>query len=64
MIALSTDEFSMGKDKRSFYDYETRKEMLEAILECGFVISEDFWEQKVDDVKRYGIDVVVPGNKR
>ena len=61
VVALSTDEFNAGKGKKSFYDYETRKEMLEAIRYVDLVIPEDCWEQKIDDVKQYGIDVVVMG---
>ena len=61
VVALSTDEFNAGKGKKSFYDYATRKEMLEAIRYVDLVIPEDTWEQKIDDVKKYGIDVVVMG---
>ena len=34
IVALSTDEFNAVKGKKSFYPYETRKEMLEAIRLC------------------------------
>lgn len=61
VVALSTDEFNAGKGKKSFYPYEVRKEMLEAIRYVDLVIPENTWEQKVDDIKRYGIDVVVMG---
>ena len=61
VVALSTDEFNAGKGKKSFYDYATRKEMLEAIRYVDLVIPEDTWEQKIADVKQYGIDVVVMG---
>ena len=61
VVALSTDEFNAGKGKASFYPYEVRKEMLEAIRYVDLVIPERCWEQKLDDVKRYNIDVVVMG---
>ena len=61
VVALSTDEFNAGKGKKSFYPYEVRREMLEAIRYVDLVIPEYSWEQKIDDVKRYGIDVVVMG---
>lgn len=61
VVALSTDEFNAGKGKTSFYDYETRKEMLEAIRYVDLVIPEKSWEQKIDDVQKYGIDTVVMG---
>jgi len=61
VVALSTDEFNAGKGKASFYPYETRREMLEAIRYVDLVIPEESWEQKIDDVKKYDIDVVVMG---
>ncbi len=61
VVALSTDEFNAGKGKKSFYPYEVRREMLEAIRYVDLVIPEYSWEQKVDDIKKYGIDVVVMG---
>lgn len=61
IVALSTDEFNAGKGKTSFYDYETRKEMLEAIRYVDLVIPEHNWGQKALDVKEYKVDVVVMG---
>ena len=61
VVALSTDEFNALKGKKSFYDYATRKEMLEAIRYVDLVIPEENWEQKVQDVKDYHIDTVVMG---
>lgn len=61
IVALSTDEFNAGKGKTSFYSYGVRKEMLEAIRYVDLVIPEQNWEQKLDDVKEYDVDVVVMG---
>lgn len=61
VVALSTDEFNAGKGKKSFYSYDVRREMLEAMRDVDLVIPERSWEQKIDDVKRYEIDVVVMG---
>ena len=61
IVALSTDEFNASKGKTSFYDYETRREMLEAIRYGDLVIPERCWEQKIDDVKDYHVDTVVMG---
>ena len=36
--------------------------MLEAIRYVDLVIPEDNWEQKIDDVKTYHVDVVVMGS--
>lgn len=61
IVALSSDEFNKGKGKSSFYPYETRKEMLEAIRYVDLVIPENSWDQKIQDVKDYKVDVVVMG---
>ena len=61
VVALSSDEFNAGKGKKSFYPYEVRREMLESIRYVDLVIPENSWEQKLDDVRDYDIDVVVMG---
>ncbi|MDO5491809.1 MAG: adenylyltransferase/cytidyltransferase family protein, partial [Bacillota bacterium] len=61
IVAISTDEFNAGKGKKAYHNYETRKEMLEAIRYVDLVIPEENWEQKIDDVKNYHVDVVVMG---
>jgi glycerol-3-phosphate cytidylyltransferase len=61
VVALSTDDFNALKDKESYHDYDTRKEMLESIRYVDLVIPEETWEQKLDDVKTYHIDIVVMG---
>ena len=62
IVALSTDEFNDLKGKRSYHDYETRKKMLESIRYVDLVIPENNWEQKIDDVKLFKVDVVVMGS--
>lgn len=62
IVAVSTDEFNIKKHKKSYHDYKTRKEMLEAIRYVDLVIPEDTWEQKIDDVKKYHVDIVVMGS--
>ena len=62
VVALSTDEFNAGKGKKAYHNYETRKEMLESIRFVDLVIPEKNWEQKVQDVLDYKVDVVVMGS--
>ena len=52
----------LQKGKKAFHNYETRKMMLEAIRYVDLVIPEENWEQKLDDVKKYYVDVVVMGS--
>lgn len=61
IVALSTDEFNEIKGKKAYHNYETRKKMLEAIRYVDLVIPENSWDQKVDDVKKYYVDVTVMG---
>ncbi len=61
IVAISTDEFNAGKGKKAYHNYETRKEMLEAVRYVDLVIPEETWEQKIDDVKKYDVDIVVMG---
>lgn len=62
IVAVSTDKFNDIKGKKAYHDYETRKKMLEAIRYVDLVIPEKTWEQKLDDVKEYKVDVVVMGS--
>jgi len=62
IVAISTDEFNAIKGKKAYHNYETRREMLEAVRYVDLVIPEENWEQKIDDVKNYFVDVVVMGS--
>ena len=62
IVALSSDEFNASKGKSSFYSYEMRKEMLEALRCVDEVIPENSWEQKAEDVRAHKVDIVVMGS--
>ena len=62
VVAVSTDEFNASKGKKAYHDYALRKEIVESIRYVDLVIPETSWDQKIDDVKRYEIDVVVMGD--
>ena len=63
IVALSTDEFNWNmKGKKSYFTYEERKAMLEAIRYVDLVVPEENWEQKNTDVEKYGADVFVMGD--
>lgn len=62
VVAASTDEFNEIKGKKAYHNYETRKEMLEAIRYVDLVIPEQNWEQKLQDIRDYKIDIVVMGS--
>lgn len=62
VVGLSTDAFNSVKNKKSFYSYEERKLVLEAVRYVDLVIPESNWEQKADDIRKQGIDVLVMGD--
>ncbi len=59
IVALSTDEFNKIKGKKAYNDFKTRKEMLEAIRYVDLVIPENSWTQKIEDIKKYKVDITV-----
>jgi choline-phosphate cytidylyltransferase/glycerol-3-phosphate cytidylyltransferase len=61
VVAASTEEFNAGKGKKTYHDFETRKNMLEAVRYVDLVIPEQSWDQKIGDVQKYEIDAVVMG---
>ncbi len=62
IVAVSTDEFNEIKGKSCIYPYEHRAKIVAAIKYVDQVIPEKNWEQKIDDVKKYKIDVFVMGD--
>lgn len=63
IVALSTDEFnSIEKNKVTYFTYEERKRLLEAIRYVDLVIPEENWEQKITDVQEYRVDTFVIGD--
>lgn len=62
IVGVSTDEFNAIKGKKSYYSYEDRKMIVEAIRYVDLVIPEENWEQKPEDIQKYNVDVMVMGN--
>ena len=63
IVALSTDEFNWNsKQKKCYFTYEKRKQLLEAIRYVDLVIPEENWEQKKTDVQLYQVDTFVIGD--
>ena len=63
IVALSTDEFNQKqKQKKCYFSYEQRKQLLEAIRYVDLVIPEENWEQKVSDVREFRVDTFVMGS--
>lgn len=62
IVVVSSDEFNAIKGKKSYYSFEDRKKILEAIRYVDEVLPEYTWEQKVDDVVNNQVDVFVMGD--
>jgi len=63
IVVLSTDRFNTEeKNKKCYFNYEIRKQLLEAIRYVDLVIPEDNWEQKINDIITYKADVFVMGD--
>ena len=61
-VACSTDKFNSIKGKKCIFPYEERKEILESCSFVDRVIPENNWEQKIEDIEKYNIDLFVMGS--
>lgn len=62
IVALSTNEFNEQKGKTCYFSYEERKQLVESIRYVDLVIPEKCWEQKIDDIKEFKVDIFVMGD--
>ena len=62
IVGLSTDEFNNSKGKKALLNYSERKSYLEAINYIDLVIPEKNWEQKLEDIEKYDIDIFTMGD--
>ncbi|GBG95720.1 glycerol-3-phosphate cytidylyltransferase [Ligilactobacillus salitolerans] len=63
IVAISTDEFNWNeKHKKTYFPYEQRKQLVEAVRYVDLVIPEEGWDQKVKDVHNFNVDTFVMGD--
>jgi len=63
IVALSEDDFNKTqKRKETYFSYDERKQLLEAIRYVDLVIPEKTWNQKIRDIHLYQVDVFCMGN--
>jgi glycerol-3-phosphate cytidylyltransferase len=62
VVAVSTDEFNRGKGKQTIIRFEDRLEIVRNVKCVDLAIPETCWEQKLDDVKKYGVSVFAMGD--
>lgn len=57
IVGVSTDEFNLLKNKRNLMSYEDRAAIVASIKCVDLVIPENSWDQKIDDIKKYNVDI-------
>ncbi|QCI29080.1 glycerol-3-phosphate cytidylyltransferase [Caminibacter pacificus] len=62
IVAVSTDEFNEIKGKKTIIPYEERAEIVANIKGVDLVIPEVSWEQKIEDIKKYNVDIFAIGD--
>ena len=62
IVAVSTDEFNTLKGKKTIIPYEQRAEIVSNIKCVDLVIPENNWEQKIEDIQKYNVDIFTMGN--
>lgn len=62
VVGLSTDEFNREKGKRSYFTFSERYKLLRLVPSIDLIIPESSWEQKIDDINKYNIDIFVIGS--
>ena len=62
IVVVSTDEFNQLKNKTVLIPYEQRAEIVSNIKCVDKVIPEHNWEQKINDIKEYNVDIFAMGN--
>lgn len=62
VVAVSSDEFNKLKGKKTLIPFDQRAEIVQAIDCVDVVIKEDSWDQKVNDVLAYDVDIFAIGD--
>ena len=62
IVAVSTDEFNAIKGKKTLIPFEQRALIVKNIKCVDMVIAEENWEQKVNDIKQYDVDIFAMGD--
>ena len=61
IVAVSTDEFNKGKGKKTIIPFEHRAEIVRNVKCVDKVIPEESWEQKLEDIRKYHVNVFAIG---
>lgn len=62
VVGVSTDEFNLQKEKSCVHPYEERAAIVGALRMVDEVFPESSWDQKIDDIKRFGANTFLMGS--
>jgi glycerol-3-phosphate cytidylyltransferase len=62
IVAVSTDEFNAIKGKKAVMPYADRVDLVRSCRHVDRVIAESSWDQKPDDIRRFGCTAFVMGD--
>jgi len=62
IVGVSTDEFNAIKGKNCLIPFEQRADIVGAIDCVDLVVPEVAWEQKIDDIQKYNVDIFAIGD--
>lgn len=62
VVGLSTDEFNAIKGKKTVVSFKDRCRILSALKCVDLVFPEQSWDQKVTDIRKYGVNVFGMGD--
>lgn len=61
-VGISTDEFNNKKGKTCTIPFEHRMDIVGSLKYVDYVFPEISWEQKVEDIDKYKIDIFAMGD--
>lgn len=62
IVGVSTDEFNRQKNKEAYHPFESRRIIVEAIRYVDKVIPETNWNQKINDIITFDVEIFVIGD--
>jgi glycerol-3-phosphate cytidylyltransferase len=59
IVGLKTDKTALRHGKKTYYNYDIRKRMIESLKYVDLIIEYDKVAQKKEDIKKYKVDILV-----
>ncbi|WXL27256.1 adenylyltransferase/cytidyltransferase family protein [Ectopseudomonas mendocina] len=62
IVGVSTDAFNEGKGKKTIVGFEDRLRIVSSLKCVDLAIPEESWDQKISDIKKYGVSIFGMGH--